>query len=701
MARPARYTYPFLYIWLIIFGYVPLALFPQSGPAEGVRAEKDPNKQFGLLIDSCESLAQSNFRQSLQYARMAVSLSESLNDNRKKATAYYCLGYVFEASGENDSAYKCLDISRDFYRDVQDNEGLYRSTQRIASAYSANANYKMAYTYYKDLIGIAEKLNDKEKLARVYIGVGEMFRKLNDIEKCISYTNKALEVAQKSGFNNLAESCYLNLGIAYSDLKQIDPAVEYLNRALKLNDITNDRLKKAQELNTIGSIYFDLENYEKALGYFKQTLEIYRELNYISGFIMCNNNIGTSLMQLQKYNVAKPYLIEAYFAAKNNKGNVESLINSTYNLAQLYEATGDYKSALEYMDIYTTLNDSLYNVENSKNLAEIEAKYESEKKEQQNKLLLLSNEKKQMGIYYALGACLLLTGLFFLVYRSYRQKQKANIELAEKSSIIEEKSRIVEEQHKDITDSIKYAERIQKAILPPARLWRQILPRSFVFYQPKDILSGDFYWIAETAEHIFVAAADCTGHGVPGALISIVNYNLINKAVLEKNYTDPGMILDEVNRLLTQSLHQTYQESAVRDGMDISLCVINKRTRAMNYAGAYNSIYIVNRDTKELTELLADKQPVGAFIEDNLKSFTTKAYQLSSSDVVYMFTDGYADQFGGEKGKKFKYKNLQQLLKKICDHDFVMQQAEIEQTIYDWKNYYEQVDDMLLLGFNI
>lgn len=698
MLKLPRYIHQFILLCLAITWHGSSTCFAQV--RENTPGNTLPEKKFALLIDSCDKLIQSNARQSLKYAQEARSVASSLDD-AKKATAFYYLGSAFDAAGTGDSAERYLYRSCSLYKDMGDNNGYYRSAQRLAGLYSNNADYNRAYGLYKELIGLAEKLNDKEKLARVYIGIGSMFRKSGDMNKSVSYTNKALEVAQKNNLNEVAESCYLNLGIAYSDLKQVDPAVEYMNRALKMNEVTHDRLKRAQELNSIGSVYFDLENYEKALDYFKQTLEIYRDLNYTSGFIMCDNNIGTSLMQLQKYGVAKPYLIEAYFAARSSKGNVEGLINSTYNLSEFYEATGDYKSALEFMDMYTSINDSLYNVENAKNLAEIETKYESEKKEQENKLLLLSNEKKQQGINYALGACVLLAGLVFLVFISYRQKQKANIALAEKNTIIEEKNKIVEEQHKDITDSIKYAERIQKAILPPSRLWQQILPESFVFYQPKDILSGDFYWIAETADYKFVAAADCTGHGVPGALISIVNYNLLNKAVLEQYYANPGMILNEVNRLLTQSLHQSYQESAVRDGMDVSLCVINKRTNELSYAGAYNSIYIVNKTDKTLKELTADKHPVGAFIEDNLKSFATKTHQLQADEVVYMFTDGYADQFGGEKGKKFKYKNLQALLFNVCNESFDTQKQVIAQTINDWKGDYEQVDDMLLLGFKI
>ena len=345
------------------------------------------------------------------------------------------------------------------------------------------------------------------------------------------------------------------------------------------------------------------------------------------------------------------------------------------------------------------LSDSLNNVQYNQNLTEIESKYQNEKQEEQNILLSERLKNKSFQMYFALAGILLLAGLVFFIFRGLRQKNKANLALAEKNKIIEEKNIIVEEQHKDITDSIKYAQRIQQAILPPDKLWESILPNSFVFYQPKDILSGDFYWIEETAEHLFLAAADCTGHGVPGALMSIVNYNLLNKAVVEQGLNNAGAILSGANKWLTQSLHQTYQESAVRDGMDVSLCVIDKKTKILNFAGAFNSIYIINGNN--VTELLPDKQPVGAFIEDNIKDFNNQYHQLKEGDVVYMFTDGFADQFGGPKGKKYKYKNLQQLLINNQFKPFYEQKTMASQTINAWKGSLEQVDDMLLIGFKI
>ena len=551
-----------------------------------------------------------------------------------------------------------------------------------------------AFDVYKELIDLAEKSESTLMLAEVYENMGLLFSSIKDIEKSISYFSKSLKLYSKiKDWKGIAK-CYLNLGNSNSSKGYTDLAIECFERGLEIDAKYNNKEKKAEFLSGIGTVYFNLSNNEKALYFYKEALKV-QEIMKPNEVVFLKNNIAVVLMDLERYKEAKPYLIEAYYSSDNARTKADY----AFNLAQMFEHLDDYKSAIDFMDTYVRLNDSLNNAIYTKNLSETEAKYQNEKREEQNILLSERLKNKSLQIYFALAAILLLVGLAFFIFRGLRQKNKANIALSDKNKIIEEKSLLVEEQHKDITDSIKYAQRIQQAILPPDKLWNNILPQSFVFYQPKDILSGDFYWIEETTEHIFIAAADCTGHGVPGALMSIVNYNLLNRAVLEHGLTNAGAILDSVNKYLTLSLHQTYQESAVRDGMDVSLCVINKKTKKMDFAGAFNSIYLIRNNA--IQEFIPDKQPVGAFIEDNIKPFTSQSFQLLENDVVYMFTDGYADQFGGPKGKKYKYKQLQHLLLSSYTKPFDEQNQIFKSAINDWKGSLEQVDDILLLGYKI
>lgn len=627
----------------------------------------------------------------------AYALALSTGKAQQEAKAAMLLSEAYSEAASRDSAIRYAGIAEEHYRQLADRYGLFEALLLKTSNLINNNRMKQAFEQSTELIHIAEELKKPEMLASVYTKMGALFRRAKDIEKSNNYLNKALDIYTQTRNWQGIEGCYLNLGINSSNKGHNDLAIEYFERGLEINKRTGDHQRQALLLNGIAGVYYELGNLQRALDYYQRVLDLSKRSNTTSLLPDVTNNIGTVLMEMNRYQEAKPYLIEAYFLSRNQKDKAELALYASFNLAQLYEDLGDYKSAMDYMNLYVNLNDSLNNIQNTKNLSEIEAKYQNEKKEEQNNLLHERLKNQTLQIYFALGGIGLLSVLAFFIFRGLKEKQRANLALEEKNKIIGEKSLIVEQQHKDITDSIKYAERIQAAILPPEKLWKSILPDSFVFYQPKDILSGDFYWIEETPDHVFVAAADCTGHGVPGALMSIVNYNLLNRAVLEKGLVEAGSILDNINGWLTQSLHQSFQEATMRDGMDLSLCVIDRHSGILNFAGAFNAIYLIRSGVIE--ELAPDKQPVGSYIEDNVKPFHNHYVRLEAGDIVYMFTDGYADQFGGDKGKKFKYKNLQGLLLEIHQLPFAQQKVMVEHTINNWKGHLEQIDDMLLLGF--
>ena len=660
-----------------------------------VKSQKNPEAKTSILLDLSHVYAYSSI--SLVLAKQSYMFAlQTTDDNLVARSALYVANEHFYISNL-DSASFYTAIATEKFEKINNSQGILDALLLKSSILVSLNKTQEALQLNKKLMALSESLKESNDVALSYVKMGILFQKIKDCEKSNSYFNKALTIYLQNKSYYGIESCYLNLGINNSTKLYNDLAIEYFERGLIVNEHTRDDHKRLLFLNGIASVYYTLGNFNKALNFYKDALNLAKDIQDSDDIANLNNNIGTVLMELDRLDEAKPYLIEVYFASRHQADKTELALFSSFNLAQLYNELGDYKSAMEYMNIYVNMNDSLNNIQNTRNLSEIEAKYQNEKKEEQNILLNERLRNKSMQIYFALGGIALLSILAFFIFRGLKEKQRANTELEEKSKIIEEKNTIVEQQHKDITDSIKYAERIQSAILPPEKLWKSILPQSFVFYQPKDILSGDFYWIEENEDFVFIAAADCTGHGVPGALMSILNYNHLNKAVLEKGLTTAGSILDGINAWLTQSLHQSFQASAVRDGMDVSLCVIDKKTHILNFAGAYNSIYIIRNNVIE--ELIPDKQPVGAFIEDNIKPFHNTYIQLQKEDVVYMFTDGYADQFGGEKGKKYKYKKLQALLLEIHRMPYDTQKQYVSESINTWKGSLEQIDDMLLLGF--
>ncbi len=266
---------------------------------------------------------------------------------------------------------------------------------------------------------------------------------------------------------------------------------------------------------------------------------------------------------------------------------------------------------------------------------------------------------------------------------------------------IEDKNKELEVLYKHVTDSIKYAKRIQEAILPPDNFVKQLLPQSFVLYKPKDIVSGDFYWIEEKNGKVMFAAVDCTGHGVPGAFMSIVGYNILKQAVTNNNLTAPSLILDLLNEGVSETLHHghEHEEGQAKDGMDISFCTIDFNTLELQYAGAYNPLYIIRKG--QLLQTKADKFPIGFFLGEDKKKFTNHTIQLERGDTVYIFSDGYADQFGGPFGRKFMAIPFRVLLMDINKQPIEKQREILNKTIEEWRGNLDQVDDMLVIGVKI
>ena len=272
-------------------------------------------------------------------------------------------------------------------------------------------------------------------------------------------------------------------------------------------------------------------------------------------------------------------------------------------------------------------------------------------------------------------------------------------EVVKQKEEIDKQRTQIEEYFVQVTDSIKYAKKIQEAILPPESYVRKLLPDSFIFYRPKDIVSGDFYWLGEANDKVFFAAVDCTGHGVPGAFMSIVGYNQLKQAIITSNGENPAIILDHLNKGVTETLHQRDADSTSKDGMDIAICSLNHKTLELEYAGAFNPLYLLRNG--EIIQTKGDKFPIGSFLEGETGSFTNNKVQLQKGDQVYVFSDGYADQFGGPRGKKFMYKQFRDLLLENSKLDLSDQKDKLKESLFEWMKDEEQVDDILVMGVRV
>lgn len=389
--------------------------------------------------------------------------------------------------------------------------------------------------------------------------------------------------------------------------------------------------------------------------------------------------------------------------------------NAHLNIANALHALGKDKEAFEHLESYIAIKDTVQSDEDLRKLTEMNVSYQYERQKladslasaEKVKIRELQHEeelqRRSILLYSGSLIVLLLFGLILFLVRGIRQKQKHNILLAEKNEMIqqqkdqvEEQTSLIEEKNREVTDSILYAKRLQQAILPPLENIRHYFPKSFLLYLPKDIVAGDFYFFETSGNKITIGVADCTCHGVPGALVSVVCSNALSRVVREKQITDPGKILDEVRLQIVETFSKSLEQ--VRDGMDISLLSIDLSTGQALWSGANNPLWL-QRTNGNWEELSPDKQPVGLY--EFHTPFTTHHFSIEKGDRIFLFSDGYSDQFGGDSGKKMKPAGLRKCLQSSHADGIFATEKTLQNQFMQWKGAMEQIDDVCLLGLEI
>lgn len=601
------------------------------------------------------------------------------------------------------------------------------SLHNMGNAHYNLAEFKLALFYYLKAFHIQEMIGNKRGILTASGSIGNVFLDMRQPDQALKYFQQALVISRE--LNNIRgiASCMVSIGTVYSEKKDFKNSLDYTFQALKLFDEIGYKEASATCLNNIADTYHQLKDYPKAMFYVTKAYETYKEAGNVYGMALALNNLGDFYGSTGDPAKALEYY-ERGLEQAQLIGAGDRMVAAYKGISKSYKKMGRFKEALDINEKFQIMNDSIYNTTNSKQIAEMQTRYETEKKAKE--IDLLTKDKKiqedeldrQRLISWsmAIGGILVLF-LALLAIRANIQKRKANKQLEEKNNKIELAYSIIEDQHKDITDSIRYAERLQSAILPTSAFNSIFGDNAFVLYKPKDIVSGDFYWIETSGgqgpstgsgtgssgetQQILFAAVDCTGHGVPGAFMSIVGHNLLKQAVKERGKTIPAEILNELNEDLSDTLRQKEDESTVKDGMDMALCALSKNRsgeHSLQFAGANNPLWIARAsDLSVMEEIKGDKFPVGIFIGETLNKFSNHTLSLKTGDTIYIFTDGYADQFGGDKGKKFKYKQLQQLLLSINSKPMKEQREILDRTVNSWRGNLEQVDDILIIGVRV
>ena len=617
-------------------------------------------------------------------------------------------------NAEYEIAQKKIDTLIVLSNQLNYTEGIAESYNLRGSINRDQSNLRDALDNFLSAIKLFEELKMPVKVAGIQNNIGLIYAEIKEYRTALAYYFKAEKINLSANQKGFLAINYNNIATCYQKLKQFNSAQTYLNKSLALRQEVSDTMGMAMAYHNIGINHQLTNDNDSAVFFFNRSLDFLGNMNENMGHAYNYLELGNTLLQQKKLAEAEKYLLNSLRICENNE--LEGLKVEIYKyLSVLYQQKNDFKKAFTFQDLYMSLKENIESDESKNEILKKELEYdfakrqEDQRKEAENKQAIANAEiKSQKKLTTgAVIALVILSGLILIVFRSYNQKRKAN-------DIISKQKELVEHKNKEILDSINYAKYIQNALLPSEKVISDLNLDCFILFKPKDIVSGDFYWIhnnpsSSTNENeVYIAAVDCTGHGVPGALVSVVGNNGLNRCVKEFGIHDTGKILDKLSELVEETFEKS--ENELKDGMDISLLRIKKNlsrnleegTIEIQWSGANNPIWILRKNENEVTELVevkADKQPVGKF--DDRKPFTTNHLTLQKGDKLYLFTDGYADQFGGPKGKKFKYRQLEELLLSTAEYTLHEQKQALEKAFAEWKGVHEQVDDVCIIGISI
>lgn len=536
--------------------------------------------------------------------------------------------------------------------------------------------------------------------------VAIIYYHLHNYQKAIEYYLRALEIWKQNGDKDGMATVTHNIAKVYIDYKDYSKALAFSNEALQLNIELENKAGIAECYNGIGSIYSTLKQYTKALDYFHKALALKAEMNDKLDIAIIYTNLASLYIEIHQPDKGLINLDLALPLAKENR--LSGQLREIYKFYYLaYKEKGKHDLSLKYHELYFAVNDSIYNIESTKQLNELNTRYETDKKEKENQLLQIENDlsgktiKQQKTIFYfiIIGIVILVAFTFF-IFKSLKKQRKANHvislqkrEVEIKSHEIEKQKHVIEEHQKETIDSINYAKRIQYALLANAKMLERNLKEHFVLFNPKDIVSGDFYWATKKDNKFYFAVCDSTGHGVPGAFMSLLNIGYLSEAINEKGILQPNEIFNYVRQRLIDNISKDGQ----KDGFDGILICIDLQTKQINYSAANNKPILISNNA--LLELPTDRMPVG--VGERKDAFNLYTIDATIGDTLYLYTDGYADQFGGTKGKKFKYKTLNELILTNYPKTLNEQQTILKSTFETWRGNLEQVDDVCVVAIRL
>lgn len=639
-----------------------------------------------------------DYPQSLKNLFLSLDLYNTLGSVGGKASAYIQIGSIYRLQGNYSGAIEHYLSSLKHYQMDNDTIGESSALNNIGIVYFYQKNYEKALEYYKASLSIEEALKNDYGISVSYINIGEVYKNMGNYQQALDYFLKALVLAKKN-----------------KDLDRDGDSVGIL-------------------YNEIGSIYTQLGDYSLSQSYLQRAFKIFSDIESKQRIAECEIYMGELALKQDRLNDAKSHFLNALKNA-NEISALDLISNANLKLSDIFDINGNPSMALHYYKQHIAARDSIFNEDNTKRMVQAEMLYQFEKEMQEAKLEQtrkdlqvqeIANRQKLFRNFLVLLLVMLLV-IVISIYTAYKNKREANINLAaqqeeilekneellqqqeeilsqrdeieKKNQILENSQLIIEAKNERIISSIEYAQTIQQAILPNKEQLSKLFPNHTVLFLPKDIVSGDFYWISELDNLLFAAVIDCTGHGVPGAFMSLIGNTMLNQIVNEWQTRDPGLILELMHKQVRRALNQDNPSGKAHASMDVCLVSIDKKRKLATFAGASRPLYIIQNGKVE--KIPGDPRSVGGYQREGEKRyFTDHNIDLTKSPSLYLTTDGYMDQMD-DSFKKFGHNRFNNLLIDIHNESAERQSELLLTAFEEHRNGHEQIDDICVLGLKV
>ncbi len=637
---------------LALFWPCVLAANPVDSLQEALRLASNDSLRLRLLDELTFITANSNPNLSIEYAHQTVHLAEKLQHREFKRQGLHFLGLNHYRLG----------------------------------------NYDKTFEYFRQVLRMFEEDGDLKGIARLHNNIGIIYDELNQYEKALSYYHRSLEVKRQLGDSIGVASTLSNVGYAYQKLGLPDKAYAYLMQALSIDMSAGNEEGLIYTYGNLGRLYASLDKPDSALIFFRKSLVLLEEAGGAyeqAEVLQCIGGIYLKQKRLERSRTSYEQAI-----AKAREVNARKVVKECYKgIAETYKQQQHWQMAYEYFLQYENLKDSIFNEENLKKISEIESSYQIQRREKEIEILRkdariqeLNLSRNEMVSYYLYSGLILFFLMILFLYQQYKTKNQSN-------TLLKKRNNEIATRNVEITDSIRYAKTIQESLLPQEENLKSIFPNSFLYCEARDILNGDFLWIHEKENRVVWAVIDCTGHGVPGALMTILAHNLLNQIVKTQHMLEPADILLELHRQLRFNMQKSFQEEH-QHGMDLGVCLFERSSGLLLYAGARRPLYMMEEG--ELKVYQTPNPMVGNNYVHGIEFSQISLHPLPGS-CVYMFTDGVTDQFGGPQNKKFLHNRLQELIREMHTSPLEEQKNVLSDGLKRWRKQEEQTDDTLML----